>query len=97
VLGPLTRGEFDGLAPRGACVPELIALVRGYAGDALCWDVRLKLKPEAPADFQLGVSVLGQTSWLSAGATRRAARRLSDAPSDDLIFDPQASHARGED
>jgi type VI secretion system protein ImpH len=91
VLGPLTRNELDELAPRGACVPELIALVRGYAGDALCWDVRLKLKREALADFQLGVSVLGQTSWLSAGSGARVARQLSDAPSDDLVFDPQAA------
>jgi type VI secretion system protein ImpH len=79
------------LAPRGAAVPELIALVRGYAGDALCWDVRLKLKREALADFQLGVSALGQTSWLNAGRDARAAREVPDAPSDDLLFDPRAA------
>jgi type VI secretion system protein ImpH len=55
--------------------------VRGYAGDALCWDLRLKLKSEAVPDFELGKSALGQTSWLGGN---------SQAQSDDLLFDPQA-------
>jgi type VI secretion system protein ImpH len=80
-LGPLTRAEFRRLAPRGPDVPALIAFVRGYAGDALCWDLRLKLKSEAVPDFELGVSALGQTSWLGGN---------SQAQSDDLLFDPQA-------
>jgi type VI secretion system protein ImpH len=80
-LGPLSRAEFNRLAPRGSAVPALTALVRGYAGDALCWDLRLKLKSEAVPDFELGVSTLGQTSWLGGN---------SHAPSDDLLFDPQA-------
>ncbi|HEY2735841.1 MAG TPA: type VI secretion system baseplate subunit TssG [Polyangiales bacterium] len=86
VLGPLTRAEFDRVAPGGAALAALVALVRGYAGDELKWDLRLKLKLEAVPDFQLGASSLGQSTWLGGGAAL--------APSDDLVFDPQAETAR---
>jgi type VI secretion system protein ImpH len=85
VLGPLTRGEFQQVAPGGTALPALIAMVRGYAGDSLCWDLRLTLKSEAVPDMQLGVSFIGQTSWLGGSGP---------ALSDDLIFDPQAEPTR---
>jgi type VI secretion system protein ImpH len=82
VLGPLTRHQFDRVSQGGAELPRLIALIRGYAGDALRWDLRLQLRPDAVPTLQLGTARLGQSAWLwSIGAL----------PQDDLIFDPRLS------
>jgi type VI secretion system protein ImpH len=80
VLGPLRRGQFDRVSPGGSDLPALVALVRGYAGDELHWDLRLCLRPDAVPAFVLGGTILGQTSWLCGSAP---------APSDDMVFDPQ--------
>jgi type VI secretion system protein ImpH len=80
VLGPLTRPQFERVAPGGPGLPALMALVRGYAGDALRWDLRLELRDDAQTTMQLGAAVLGQTAWLwSAGGS---------VHQDDLIFEP---------
>jgi type VI secretion system protein ImpH len=84
VLGPLTRREFQRVAPGGEALPALVALVRSYAGDQLRWDLRLELQPEAVPGLELGVAVLGQTAWLWSDG---------DAPQDDLVFDPQRPSA----
>jgi type VI secretion system protein ImpH len=84
VLGPLTRREFQRVAPGGEALPALVALVRGYAGDQLRWDLRLELQPEAVPGLELGVAVIGQTAWLWSSG---------DAPQDDLVFDPQGPNA----
>jgi type VI secretion system protein ImpH len=81
VLGPLTRHQFNRVSPGGEALPAISALVRGYVGDALRWDLRLRLRPEAVPTLELGTSMLGQTSWLwSTGAV----------PQDDLVFEPRA-------
>lgn len=81
VLGPLTRHQFNKVSPGGEALPALSALVRGYVGDSLRWDLRLRLRPEAVPTLELGTSILGQTSWLwSTGAV----------PQDDLVFEPRA-------
>jgi type VI secretion system protein ImpH len=82
VLGPLTRSQFNRVSPGGASLPALVALVRGYAGDELHWDLRLTLRPDAVPALVLGEATLGQTSWLGAAAYQQV--------SDDLLFDPQA-------
>lgn len=78
-LGPLSRHQFNRVSPGGPDVAALTALVRGYVGDGLRWDVRLKLFPEAVPTLQLGSAIIGQTSWLwSTGVV----------PQDDLIYEP---------
>jgi type VI secretion system protein ImpH len=79
VLGPLSRHQFNRVSPGGPDVAALTALVRGYVGDGLRWDVRLRLYPEAVPTLQLGTAIIGQTSWLwSTGVV----------PQDDLIYEP---------
>jgi type VI secretion system protein ImpH len=80
-LGPLSMAQFARVAPGGAALASLVSLVRGYAGDALSWDLRLQLEHDAITALQLGQAVLGQTAWL---------RGEKHAPKDDLLFDPQA-------
>ena len=79
VLGPLTREQFERVAPGGPDVAALVALVRGYAGDELNWDLLLRLRHDAVPAFQLGVATLGQATWLHTAAA---------AVSDDLIYQP---------
>jgi type VI secretion system protein ImpH len=83
VLGPLGRASFRRLAPGGASVTRLVAMVRNYMGDELAWDVRLVPQSEAVQPLQLGSSQLGWTTWLV-----RDSERLTHW--EDLIFDPQA-------
>ena len=80
VLGPLTRHQFDKVSPGGAELPQLIALIRGYAGDALRWDLRLQLLPDAVPTLQLGTARLGQSAWLWS---------IGELPQDDLVFEPR--------
>jgi type VI secretion system protein ImpH len=79
VLGPLSRHQFNRVSPGGPDVAALTSLVRGYAGDGLRWDVRLRLFPEAVPTLQLGAAIIGQTSWLWSTGVE---------PQDDLIYEP---------
>jgi type VI secretion system protein ImpH len=81
VLGPLTRAQFERLAPGGVDVAALIALVRTYVGDELGWDLLLKLRQDAVPTFALGVAVLGKATWLQTSTA---------AVSDDLLYQPCA-------
>jgi type VI secretion system protein ImpH len=88
VLGPLTRHQFTRVAPGGALLPALVALVRTYVGDSLRWDLRLELKQDAVPPLQLGSAILGQTAWLWT---------IGDARQDALVFEPaRAEAASGE-
>jgi type VI secretion system protein ImpH len=77
VLGPLTRAELDRVAPGGEAVAALVALVRGYVGDELGWDLILKLNRDAAPSCRLGEAELGQTTWLCVA---------SQTAGDDLVF-----------
>jgi type VI secretion system protein ImpH len=79
VLGPLTRHQFNRVSPGGPDVAALTSLIRGYVGDGMRWDVRLRLFPEAVPCLQLGAAIIGQTSWLWS---------TGEHPQDDLIYEP---------
>lgn len=79
VLGPLTRLQFQRVAPAGADLVRLKTLVRAYAGDTLRWDLRLTLRQEAVPALQLGAAELGRSAWLWS---------KGDLPQDDLTFEP---------
>jgi type VI secretion system protein ImpH len=81
VLGPLSRLQFNRVSPGGPDVAALTSMVRGYAGDGMRWDFRLRLLPEAVPTLQLGQAIIGQTSWLWS---------TGEKPQDDLIFEPLA-------
>jgi type VI secretion system protein ImpH len=83
VLGPLGLADFQRFLPMGASLPRLTAMVRGYAGDELAWDLNPVLKGAEVPPSRLGAfSRLGWTSWLTAGPLSRDA--------DDLILEPLA-------
>ncbi|MDB4982872.1 MAG: type secretion protein family [Myxococcales bacterium] len=84
VLGPLSRETFQRLLPGGDGLRKLTALVRGYAGDELRWDLRLVLREEVDEPWRLGQSRLGWTTWLGRVRTADARGRLSD-----VVLDPQ--------
>jgi type VI secretion system protein ImpH len=81
-IGPLSLADYRRLLPGGGSLARLTAIVRGYAGDALDWDVNLVLRAAEVPQARLGGDTrLGQTSWLGA---RRGA---GDA--DDLYLAPR--------
>ena len=82
VLGPLSRAEFQRMLPGGASLRRLRAIVLGYVGHELAWDVRLILQKEALRPMQLGSGQLGRTTWLVGNAEGGVAH------SEDLIVDP---------
>ncbi|MEM9197416.1 MAG: type VI secretion system baseplate subunit TssG, partial [Pseudomonadota bacterium] len=83
-LGPLQMEDYRRLLPGGDSLARLVAIVRGYLGDALDWDVNLVLARREAPPTRLGVSgQLGWTTWIGAGASEREA--------DDLTFNPAAA------
>jgi type VI secretion system protein ImpH len=83
VLGPLGLPGFRELLPGNDALWRLTALVRGYVGDELAWDVNLVLKREEIPPLVLGgTAQLGWTTWL--------ANRPFENDVDDLILDPLA-------
>jgi type VI secretion system protein ImpH len=67
VLGPVDPGQFPKLLPGGESLQRLGALVRGYAGQELSWDVRLILGENTGQPWRLaGPARLGWTCWLGA-------------------------------
>lgn len=81
VLGPLTYEQYLDLLPGTGSLARLVALVRGYTGDELDWDMRLILKKEEVPALRLGGDQrLGWTSWLAGGP------REKDA--EDFTLDP---------
>jgi type VI secretion system protein ImpH len=81
VFGPLKEDQFQSMLPGSPRLARLIALVRGYVGDALNWDVRLFLDKRVSQPFRLDrITRLGWTSWL--GHCPEGEGR------EDLIFSP---------
>ena len=75
-IGPLARADYEALLPGGDALARLTAIVRGFVGDALDWDVNLVLSAEdVPAAQLNGNSRLGQTSWIG---TRPAGQDAAD-------------------
>ena len=65
VLGPMSIESYERFLPGQPALARLKALVRGYVGDELDWDVRLSLfRDEAPALKLSGSARLGWSSWL---------------------------------
>jgi type VI secretion system protein ImpH len=80
-LGPLSLEDYLALLPGGAPAARLAALVRGYVGDVLDWDVNLVLRAEEVPRARLGGDTrLGQTSWIGSRAAGRDADDLYLAP-----------------
>jgi type VI secretion system protein ImpH len=84
VLGPLARDEFQRMLPGGSSLPRLAALVRGYTGDELRWDLRLVLEDRVEEPWHLGRSRLAWTAWLGHATGGRR---------EDVVLDPQADAA----
>jgi type VI secretion system protein ImpH len=67
VLGPLDARRFPSCLPGGALHRALSALVRGYVGDELTFELRLLLGETAVEPWRLGGALaLGRTCWLGA-------------------------------
>lgn len=82
IVGPVSLDDYNRLLPGGASMDKMAAVVRGYVGDALDWDVNIILKAdEVPSATLGGDTRLGQTSWIGT--------RSSDTDADDLFLEPQ--------
>lgn len=69
VLGPVPRERVAELLPGGARLAQLAALVRGYVGDRLTWDVQLKFADDTPEPSRFNATTrLGWNAWLGGRA-----------------------------
>jgi len=81
VFGPLGLDAYRRLLPGGESLARLVALVRGYAGDDLFWDVQLVLKKEEVPPLKLdGSAGLGWTTWLKSRPAERDTGELKLDP-----------------
>jgi type VI secretion system protein ImpH len=81
VVGPVDDETYDALLPGGATLERVRALVRGYIGDEMAWDVRLVGKPEVRQPMRLARrGRLGWSSWLGP--------RAHIQPLQDVVFEP---------
>ncbi|MCD9027859.1 type VI secretion system baseplate subunit TssG [Luteimonas sp. BDR2-5] len=88
-LGPLDAPRFRAFLPGGVALRDLAALVRGYVGDGLDWDVQLLLRAVDVPTTRLGVAGrMGLDTWLG-----RRAWDLDDAG--DVIVRPAARAHNG--
>ncbi len=75
-IGPVSLDEYRRLLPGAPSLDRLVAIVRGYVGDALDWDVNLILRGDEVPAAVLGADLrLGQTAWIG---TRRGGGDASD-------------------
>ena len=83
IVGPLSLEDYKRLLPGGSPMDKMAAVVRGYVGDALDWDVNIILKAdEVPSAVLGGDTRLGQTSWIG--------ERTGDSDADDLFLEPKS-------
>ncbi len=76
-LGPLALPAYRRLLPGGDSLRRLDAIVKGYAGEALDWDVNLVLARGAAPRTSLGrQGQLGWTTWIGTAAAGREAADL---------------------
>ena len=88
VAGPLSLAEYYRLLPGGDSLRRLVAMVRSYLDDGLCWDLKLVLRREAVPHFELGGgNRLGWTTWLTRPADQHPALTRDG---DDLCLDAMA-------
>ena len=82
VVGPLDLAGYRRLLPGGASLARLAAAVRGYAGDALDWDVNLVLRAEEVPPARLGTrdAILGQLAFMGGGTGRDRNDMLAAPP-----------------
>jgi len=81
-IGPLGIAGYRRLLPGGDSLRRLRSIVRGYAGDALAWDVRLVLRhQDVPTPILGRQGELGWTIWIG--------QRPEGQDADDLIVAPQ--------
>jgi type VI secretion system protein ImpH len=79
VVGPLPLEQFERFLPGSAALQQLAAMVRGYVGFELQWDLQLILKRSEVPGAQLGTGTrLAWTSWLASSS------RVRDA--DDVVL-----------
>jgi type VI secretion system protein ImpH len=86
VIGPVDNALYHALLPGGSMLPRVIAIVRGYIGDQLDWDIRLLASREVREPVRLTKRFrLGFNSWLGP--------RPQILPVQDVVFDPLRSAA----
>ena len=86
-LGPLTLAEFRRFQQDGASLRALVAMVRGYAGLELSWELRLILGRGERPEWTVGQQGrLGRSTWLAG--------RSQLLRGDELTFDPEAVMSR---
>jgi type VI secretion system protein ImpH len=79
VVGPMSLNAFERFLPGSVARSQVDAIVRGYVGFELTWDLQLILKQHEVPGAQLGTGTrLGWTSWLASAARSRDA--------DDVVF-----------
>jgi type VI secretion system protein ImpH len=84
VVGPLTSEKYVRFLPGSHSLARLKHFVRAYAGDALTWDLRLKLRDDASSQVRLG-----GRQQLSYNA------RLGKKPAaTDVVIDPSSNTSR---
>ncbi len=86
-IGPLDLEQYVRFLPGAACIEQLQAAVRNYAGLEYAWDARLLLRADCVPPLRLGRgNRLGYTSWLG--------NRRDPAPAADLVLDVDRALAR---
>lgn len=87
VIGPVDNKTYHALLPGGDMLPRLEALVRGYIGEQLDWDIRLLANAEVRQPMLLSRrgGRLGFNSWLGP--------RPQIQPKQDVVFEPNRASA----
>lgn len=93
VLGPLPLVLYLALLPGGILLPQLVAIVRQYAGDEWVWDAQLSLQADqVPAELCLGQpaqpAVLAERGGGQLGWSLWLGPRSTCADADDLTLNP---------
>lgn len=79
-IGPLNFKQYERLLPGSRAMARLDAIVRGYVGDAMDYEVNLILKAEDVPPAQLGKTArLGHVAW--------SGPRKSENDANDLVVD----------
>lgn len=81
VIGPVDNAAYHALLPGGSLLPRVTAIVKGYIGEQLDWDIRLLANREVREPMLLAKRFrLGFNSWLGPRPQIQARQ--------DVIFEP---------